>query len=452
MKDPFLHNPAAPITAKRAAAVTLLCLTVFFLSSCSELQTLRLIKADQTRRIEELETELEKVSAQNIDALRKQNDTVKFLNTNLETTKAELYKAQTQRTKNERELEKTAREAVLKLDEQTRELERYKELGRIRTEEIQAKNTENQDLKKNLDALNEQVKSMEADLEKSRVDFNDLLKTANAKEDEQDTIVQDLKTRIESGSVASANLMKTVDSQKTALVERDGKIESLTGELATEKKRTRKLEDNVKNFEAQIRKFNETLQKASANNGDETLAVKQEKLALEKEMLQLRKQIETLRKGGTVTDADFQEALNLLKVSLQPLDDANFASVETDSRGVVVRLSADFLFKPGTVILDPQVLATLDQIADILAKYDKKYIEIQGHTDAQHTERMPFVDNWALASARADKIVRHFANHGKISPERLKSASCAQYRPPAGEPAKVRKMLRRVDIILTAHP
>ena len=105
--------------------------------------------------------------------------------------------------------------------------------------------------------------------------------------------------------------------------------------------------------------------------------------------------------------------------------------------------------KQDVVDLDPEVLVTLDKIAEILSRYPSKFIEIQGHTDSQPLINLPFQDNWGLAAARAEKVVRYLANHTPLEAKRLKGSSCSQYRPlPAELASKNSKMRRRVEIVL----
>jgi chemotaxis protein MotB len=139
--------------------------------------------------------------------------------------------------------------------------------------------------------------------------------------------------------------------------------------------------------------------------------------------------------------------MNQLKSSLKPLAEADFVTIETDQRGLVIRLSADYLFESGAVTIDPQVLSTLDEIGRVLGKYPDKYVEVQGHTDSTPITTMPFADNWALASARADNVVRYLAGQTPIEPSHIKSVAIAQYRP-----TEDRKMLRRVEIIFSPLP
>lgn len=453
MKDPFFPFPKLENPLKTVIFLMGLCPAIF-LGACSELQNLRLIKANQDRRIEELETALEKSSSEQFKTIRNYENQVDSYKNQLMVTREELRKAQTQRTKHERELEKSTGEALRKLQTQTNEIERYQNLANARAEELRVKDAEIAAQRETTRALEDAGTSLTEQLNQSIADYNNLLLAGDNELKQQAQKIESLEADISSRDDVVSNLLSAVDSKDKTLAGQKAEIASLKKELEKESKKAGEFGENIKRLDAQIRKVDETLRKESALTSDTEVsaAYQREKLALEKEMLRLKKQIESLKKGETVMDSDFEDALNFLTNSLKPLGDADFATVTIDPRGVVVRLSADFLFKPDTVTLDEQVLPTLDQIADILAKYPDKYIEVQGHTDAQRIMNLPFVDNWALASARADKIVRHFAKHGKIAPKRLKSVSCAQFRPPVTGSAKARKMLRRVEIILTARP
>ncbi|MBN1866817.1 OmpA family protein [Candidatus Sumerlaeota bacterium] len=179
----------------------------------------------------------------------------------------------------------------------------------------------------------------------------------------------------------------------------------------------------------------------------------------------VRKDLETERKRAAAApppvaanaddlaaDPDFQDALTQLKARLDPVCKAGSAAVFADSRGVVVRLSADYLFKSGQVDLDSTVFPTLDAIGEILGRFPEKYVDVEGHADSQPVVNLPFLDNWALAATRANKVVRYLAENAEVDPRRLKSVSCSQYRPPKGPGANDPKAQRRVEIVLRSRP
>ena len=287
---------------------------------------------------------------------------------------------------------------------------------------------QNRENEKQIQSLSENRAQVSDELNKRKQDLANADKQAK-------TLAAELEAKTSAFAQSETNL-----GEQTKLAQ------SLAAEVSTKQTEILKNQEAVRSKEAESAKLKKELQAAtSANRGQMT--------ELKKEHEALKEKLKTTEAGGTGSDSDFDEALGLLKQSLKPHIDAKVATVSREPRGVVVRLSVDYLFKGGVVDLDPDVHSTLNAIAAILGKYPKKYVEVQGHTDSAPITNMPFADNWALASARADKVVRYLAEHTSLDARHLKSSSASQYRPaPAQGSPPGQKMDRRVEIVLSNQP
>jgi chemotaxis protein MotB len=116
---------------------------------------------------------------------------------------------------------------------------------------------------------------------------------------------------------------------------------------------------------------------------------------------------------------------------------------------VVLRLASDDLFDPASVILSQNVQPLLSKIANLLKQFPDCMILVEGHTDNTPIQNLPFVDNLALSSARADAVVRYLMEASKIESRQLKSVSCSWFHPIVSNDApEGRKQNRRVDIVI----
>ncbi len=399
------------IFRKLNIAIILSGLAAFGLSGCAEVESLRMIKAEQDRRIAELEKRLESVAQESVNVKREQDDQLAAQKQQIADLQEALRDAQERRTKREMDLEQQL--AQVKGD-----LER-------RNEELRLARKTNERLAEELETLKGRVTALQTAADKDTKQLDELQKNLEA--------VKELK----------AGLENKVDD----LEEKAEEAKRLKTMLEAETVRADTQEKNVERLSTQVRNLTEALKKVDSLNSETSEQFKAERVALEKEAARLQSQVEKMRKGTVILDSDIEEAENQLKSSLKPLSDADFVQIFTDDRGLVIRLDAGYLFESGAVTVDPQVLSTLEEIGRVLGKYEDKYVEVQGHTDATPITSMPFADNWALASARADNVVRYLANQTPIKASRIKSVAVAQYRPTDDG-----KMLRRVEIIFSPRP
>ncbi len=100
----------------------------------------------------------------------------------------------------------------------------------------------------------------------------------------------------------------------------------------------------------------------------------------------------------------------------------------TDTSLVVV-VSSDDIFQPGSVEISDRGAAKLDSIIYDVMKSGYNGIQIAVYTDKSpiETNRDRFPTNWELAASRATSVVRYFIKKG-IPPDRLSAVSYGDSR------------------------
>jgi chemotaxis protein MotB len=126
--------------------------------------------------------------------------------------------------------------------------------------------------------------------------------------------------------------------------------------------------------------------------------------------------------------------------------------VKIDSRGVVISISAGYLFDHGATEIRPELYPVIQIVADIIKNVDRLVL-VEGHTDNLPVVGNLFYSNWELSALRATSMVRLLTQQYNIDPTRLTASGYGQYRPVADNSTEEgRVQNRRVEIImLNAH-
>lgn len=121
-----------------------------------------------------------------------------------------------------------------------------------------------------------------------------------------------------------------------------------------------------------------------------------------------------------------------------------------DDRGLVIRFSANKLFRPGQDNVEKQYLRLLDSIGKVVSPTDR-VLRVEGHTDDSPLPKDgKFDTNWELSTARATWIVRYLRARFEIPTGRLSAAGFADGQPVAKNDTEEGKaMNRRVEIVVT---
>jgi chemotaxis protein MotB len=116
---------------------------------------------------------------------------------------------------------------------------------------------------------------------------------------------------------------------------------------------------------------------------------------------------------------------------------------------VTIRVHADdVLFARGSAALTPRAAATLDAIAQAIAKLPYQ-IRVEGHTCDLPVHNAQFANNWELSAQRAINVVLYYIERRGFSPRRLSAVGYADTVPVAPNDSEAnRAKNRRIDIVL----
>lgn len=169
------------------------------------------------------------------------------------------------------------------------------------------------------------------------------------------------------------------------------------------------------------------------------------------ELAELGSAIESLpanEQGRSMAKA-IKEAISLFLAEIK----SKKVKVTLDERGIVVSLSSDAYFHPGSAELDIESSRkVLEKIAKLITEADfkNKQIRIEGHTDSSPTDPDgPWPTNWDLSAARALSVLDYLIEFG-ADPKRMSVAGYGQYKPifPDEKTEEEKAKNRRVDIVI----
>lgn len=374
-------------------------LPLFFLTGCAELTELRRIKVMQDERIAEME---------------KQNNEYKDSYFKLKSD------SEKERIKSSAEIENLKSE--LKVYEQSR------------TEKENRLSDENASLRRNVNAMTNELKASGEELkrqkEESSAKISELGSTLGGKENE----------------------LKKAKDDKTAIL---GEMESLKSRLSSMDSEISGKKTEAQTLQGQISQKDAAIVTLESKVADLESKLKKAQAASDEHVKTLKAQIETLKKTGpekvntSTSEAVLENIESDVKVGLAAEISSGKLQVVSTERTVVLRLASDDLFDPASVILSQNVQPLLSKIANLLKQFPDCMIFVEGHTDNIPIQNLPFVDNLALSSARADAVVRYLMESSKIESRQLKSVSCSWFHPIVSNDApEGRKQNRRVDIVI----
>ncbi|MGE4298433.1 MAG: OmpA family protein [Desulfovibrionaceae bacterium] len=104
------------------------------------------------------------------------------------------------------------------------------------------------------------------------------------------------------------------------------------------------------------------------------------------------------------------------------------AKIASDENGVIMRITTDELFDPGSATLKPGADAYIDHIISVLKEHNFDLV-VRGHTDNQAVHSQIYPSNWELSSARAAAALRRIMERSDIQATRLKAVGFADTQP-----------------------
>ena len=120
------------------------------------------------------------------------------------------------------------------------------------------------------------------------------------------------------------------------------------------------------------------------------------------------------------------------------------AQTEKTEDGLLVKMPGDLLFAHNSAVLTENATQQVQQVGDILAKYPKDRIRVEGHTDATGPDRY----NEELSLKRADAVARVLRSRG-VQESQMLVRGLGESRPVADNTNdQGRSQNRRVQLVI----
>ncbi|MCX2744407.1 OmpA family protein [Mangrovivirga sp. M17] len=128
-------------------------------------------------------------------------------------------------------------------------------------------------------------------------------------------------------------------------------------------------------------------------------------------------------------------------------EDLEGAEVERVGEGIKITFDSGLMFPLDEYTLTEATKENLDEMSEILKKYEDTNILIEGHTDATGSESY----NQALSEKRANRVTEYLAAHG-VDTDRLQAVGYGESQPIATNDTEAgRQQNRRVEVAIFAN-
>ena len=136
---------------------------------------------------------------------------------------------------------------------------------------------------------------------------------------------------------------------------------------------------------------------------------------------------------------------------LEPEVATRMVRVSEDERGLIITLSGDIFFDPGSAVLKTEVRPVLNKVGKILNSVPN-LVRIEGHassTPVGLSKMKGYATNWELAAARSVNVLRYLEEEDRVDPNKLSAVSFGEYRPlDINDTPEGRAFNQRVDIVV----
>lgn len=262
---------------------------------------------------------------------------------------------------------------------------------------------------------------------------------------------------VTAGCVKKSTHENALDQLAEARAQEEELAERMDAELERRDQREARLRDQMADLEAEINRLIEEL----GMQERETLRKEQEitEIRLEAERLQ------TLLSARGAQAQQLQERLDQLAAVEQEIRERNAIYEEVLSRfrslidagrlsvsiargRMVINLPQDILFDSGSADLGADGRRVLIEVAQVLADFEDRSFQVEGHTDDRPISTPQFPSNWELSAARALSVVKLLVDNG-VPAENLSGAGYGEFQPVAtNETPDGRRLNRRIEIVM----
>ncbi|MEI7637845.1 MAG: OmpA family protein [Syntrophus sp. (in: bacteria)] len=126
------------------------------------------------------------------------------------------------------------------------------------------------------------------------------------------------------------------------------------------------------------------------------------------------------------------------------------AGLNTNRRGLRLRMAAQLLFSTGQAALRHDAYPLLSEVAGLVNQHQLG-VMIEGHTDENIMQTSLYPSNWELSMARAAQVRQYLIQSGGVPGQHVDAAGFSSYQPLAdGDPA-ASAVNKRVDIYLSTR-
>jgi len=98
------------------------------------------------------------------------------------------------------------------------------------------------------------------------------------------------------------------------------------------------------------------------------------------------------------------------------------SGVSSDDAGVLLRVSNDVMFQPGSAALTPEADKVIREVREVLKSF-KLNLMVRGHCLTSEQVDGPYPSVWELAGARSGAVARALLQDKAISPGRVRAVS-----------------------------
>ncbi|TVQ78506.1 MAG: hypothetical protein EA369_06665 [Bradymonadales bacterium] len=129
-------------------------------------------------------------------------------------------------------------------------------------------------------------------------------------------------------------------------------------------------------------------------------------------------------------------------------DEASPIQFIIDERGLVISISAGYLFAPNSIEIPGEIYPVISVIADVI-KESNRLVAVEGHTDDIPIVGTEFYDNWDLSVLRATAMTKLLINEFQVPASRLAATGYGPYRPVGNNRTESgRSRNRRVEVVM----
>jgi len=152
--------------------------------------------------------------------------------------------------------------------------------------------------------------------------------------------------------------------------------------------------------------------------------------------------------AGRTLAQSLKKAVSIFKPEIE----TEKVRVTEDERGLVITLSGDAFFDPGSARLRDEIRPVLKKVGNIVNSVPN-FVRIEGHTDGNpitvSRTKEGYPTNWELSAARSVNVLRYLNEEEKIGAKKLSAVAFAEQRPlDDNNTPEGRAYNRRVDVVI----